>query len=52
MRQSMEKGISVFLCPEGTRNKTDQPLLDFKDGAFRLAIATQKPLAIVYCHKH
>ena len=47
MKKSMEENISVFLCPEGTRNKTKKPLLDFHDGAFRLAIKTQKPLAIL-----
>ena len=46
MRKSLDEGISVFLCPEGTRNRyEDPPLLDFRDGAFRLAIATQTPLA-------
>jgi 1-acyl-sn-glycerol-3-phosphate acyltransferase len=46
MRKSIEDGVSVFICPEGTRNRTDKPLLDFKDGAFRLAIETQVPLAV------
>lgn len=46
MRKSLEEGISVFLCPEGTRNKQeDPPLLDFREGAFRLAVATQTPIA-------
>lgn len=46
MRKSLEEGISVFLCPEGTRNRNeDPPLLDFREGAFRLAIATQTPIA-------
>lgn len=46
MRRSLEEGISVFLCPEGTRNKNEEPpLLEFRDGAFRLAVATQTPLA-------
>jgi 1-acyl-sn-glycerol-3-phosphate acyltransferase len=46
MRKSLDEGISVFLCPEGTRNKYEEPpLLEFRDGAFRLAIATQTPVA-------
>jgi len=47
MRRSIEEGISVFICPEGTRNRTREPLLDFKDGAFRLAIEAQVPLAVL-----
>jgi 1-acyl-sn-glycerol-3-phosphate acyltransferase len=39
-------GIGLHMCiyPEGTRNRSDQPLKAFHDGAFRLAIATGKPL--------
>jgi 1-acyl-sn-glycerol-3-phosphate acyltransferase len=48
MRKSLlEEKISVILFPEGTRNRTEQPLLDFKDGAFRLAIDTQLPIAVL-----
>lgn len=47
MKQSIEEGISVFIYPEGTRNRTAEPLLPFRDGAFRLAIETQIPLAIL-----
>lgn len=48
MKRSLDEGISVFLCPEGTRNRKDEPiLLDFRDGAFRLAIHTKTPLAVL-----
>ena len=47
MKQSIAEGISVFIYPEGTRNRTTEPLLPFRDGAFRLAIETQVPLAIL-----
>lgn len=47
MQQSLEEGVSVFLCPEGTRNQTKELLLPFKDGAFRLAILSKKPLAVL-----
>lgn len=36
--------ISVFICPEGTFNMTHHPLKRFYDGAFRIAIETQKPI--------
>ena len=47
MLSSLREGISVFLAPEGTRNTTADPLLEFKDGAFRLAIAAQIPVAVL-----
>lgn len=48
MKKSLDENISVFLCPEGTRNrKLDPPLLEFRDGAFRLAILTKTPLAVL-----
>jgi 1-acyl-sn-glycerol-3-phosphate acyltransferase len=40
----IKKGISVFICPEGTFNMTHKPLKSFYDGAFRIAIETQKPI--------
>jgi 1-acyl-sn-glycerol-3-phosphate acyltransferase len=47
MVNSLRDNISVFICPEGTRNKTADPLLPFHDGAFRLAIQSQVPLGIL-----
>lgn len=40
----LHKKISVFICPEGTFNMTHHPLKSFYDGAFRIAIETQKPI--------
>ena len=37
---------SIFIYPEGTRNRTDEPLKDFYDGAFRLAIEMQKTIVV------
>ncbi|SEW53523.1 lysophospholipid acyltransferase family protein [Chitinophaga arvensicola] len=44
MKHALSLGIHILLYPEGTRNRTDQPLKDFYDGAFALAIDTQTPL--------
>ena len=44
MRAVLSMGLHMCIYPEGTRNKTDQPLKSFHDGAFRLAVATQKPI--------
>jgi 1-acyl-sn-glycerol-3-phosphate acyltransferase len=40
----LQKRISIFICPEGTFNMTHQPLKSFYDGAFKIAIETQKPI--------
>ena len=47
MRKVIERGISILVFPEGSRNKKlDQPLRDkFYDGAFRIAIEQQIPIA-------
>lgn len=44
LKSVLRKGISVFIFPEGTFNTTHQPLKEFYDGAFRIAIETQTPL--------
>ncbi|MBK7883195.1 MAG: 1-acyl-sn-glycerol-3-phosphate acyltransferase [Chitinophagaceae bacterium] len=41
MKQVLAIGIHMCIYPEGTRNKTGQPLKEFHDGAFRLAVDTQ-----------
>ncbi len=46
LRKKLDKGYSVFIYPEGTRNRTDEPLQPFKSGAFRLAIETGLPIAV------
>lgn len=44
MKQVLEQGLHMCIYPEGTRNKTKDPLKSFKDGAFRLAIETGTPI--------
>ncbi|MFC4261345.1 lysophospholipid acyltransferase family protein [Ferruginibacter yonginensis] len=44
MKQTLKKGIHMCIYPEGTRNRTNQPLKPFYDGAFKLAIDTQKEI--------
>ncbi|WP_143307387.1 lysophospholipid acyltransferase family protein [Chitinophaga vietnamensis] len=44
MKHALSLGLHMLLYPEGTRNRTDQPLKAFYDGAFALAIDTQLPI--------
>jgi 1-acyl-sn-glycerol-3-phosphate acyltransferase len=40
MKAVLEKGMHMSVYPEGTRNRTTEPLKKFHDGAFRLATET------------
>lgn len=44
MVEALREGLHLCLFPEGTRNKTSEPLAKFYDGAFKVAIQTQKPI--------
>lgn len=53
LKSALKHHISIFIFPEGTFNETKEPLKDFFDGAFRIAIETQtpiKPLLLVDTH--
>jgi 1-acyl-sn-glycerol-3-phosphate acyltransferase len=51
MVRKIQGGMSILIFPEGTRNRTEAPLKSFYDGAFRLAIATQKPvMPVLFMH--
>lgn len=44
LKSVLQKGISILVFPEGTFNETNQPLKEFYDGAFRIAIETGAPI--------
>jgi 1-acyl-sn-glycerol-3-phosphate acyltransferase len=44
LKSVLRKGISVLVFPEGTFNLSHEPLKDFYDGAFRIAIETGTPI--------
>lgn len=51
MKRILAIGLDMVIYPEGTRNRTKDPLKNFYDGAFRLAVDTQKPiLPVVLFH--
>ena len=41
-----QETANIEICPEGTRNKTGNPLLPFHPGSFRVATLSKAPLAI------
>ena len=44
MKRVLATGMHMCLYPEGTRNRTAEPMKPFYDGAFRLAVATNKDI--------
>lgn len=44
MQETLDQGIHLCLYPEGTRNKTNEPMQPFFDGAFITAVKAQKPI--------
>lgn len=47
MMSVLKKGMHMCLYPEGTRNRSNEPLKPFYDGAFKLAVDSGK--AIIPC---
>ena len=43
----VKNGISIFIFPEGTRNTTDAPILDFHKGSFKIAQKSGCPIVPV-----
>lgn len=50
-RQIVENGLSVWVFPEGTRNRGSANMLPFKKGAFYMAIKAQVPVVPIV-HQH
>jgi 1-acyl-sn-glycerol-3-phosphate acyltransferase len=44
MKVALENGLNMCIYPEGTRNKSTQPLKEFQNGAFKLAVETKKEI--------
>ncbi|MBC7937167.1 MAG: 1-acyl-sn-glycerol-3-phosphate acyltransferase [Rhizobacter sp.] len=47
MKRTLLNGMHMCIYPEGTRNRTREPMKPFYDGAFKLAVDTKK--AIIPC---
>ena len=44
MKNVLKTGMHMCIYPEGTRNRSTEPLKKFYDGAFKLATDTNKPI--------
>lgn len=44
MKKVLRQGMHMCIYPEGTRNRTSEPLKKFYDGAFKLAVETKTPV--------
>ena len=52
MKQWMDRGTSIMIFPEGSRNRSNEILAPFYNGAFSLAIQAQKPILPVILLDH
>ena len=48
IKKGVKEGSSIFIFPEGTRNKTDTALTPFKEGARIIALKNRLPMLPVY----
>ena len=48
IKKAVNRGESIFIFPEGTRNKTDQPLTSFKEGTRVIALKNRLPILPIY----
>jgi 1-acyl-sn-glycerol-3-phosphate acyltransferase len=44
LKELLSMGINILIFPEGTQNRTKEIMQPFKDGAFRIAMDTEKPI--------
>lgn len=44
LKEILNLGINILIFPEGTQNRSREIMQPFKDGAFRIAVDTQKPM--------
>jgi len=48
VKKGVKEGSSIFIFPEGTRNKTTMPLIDFKEGYRIIALKNRLPILPIY----
>jgi len=52
IKAEVKKGNSIFIFPEGTRNKSEASLIEFKDGFRIIALKNRLPILPVYISTH
>ncbi len=52
VKKGVSEGSSIFIFPEGTRNRTEVPLGEFKDGSRIIALKNRLPILPVYIKSH
>ncbi|MCK4875884.1 MAG: 1-acyl-sn-glycerol-3-phosphate acyltransferase [Sulfurimonas sp.] len=48
IKACVKEGNSIYIFPEGTRNQTDSPIAEFKEGAQIIAIKNRLPMLPVF----
>jgi len=48
IKQAVQRGKSIFIFPEGTRNKTQETLTSFKEGSRIIALKNKLPILPIY----
>ena len=51
-KKAVKEGLSIFIFPEGTRNKTEASLIEFKEGFRIIALKNKIPILPVYISTH
>lgn len=52
IKSHTKEGDSIFIFPEGTRNKSEKSLIEFKDGFRIIAIKNRLPILPVFIRTH
>lgn len=52
VKKRLQEGSSIFIFPEGTRNKTNEPVSSFKEGSRLIAMKNKLPILPVYIEQN
>ncbi|SFV65291.1 1-acyl-sn-glycerol-3-phosphate acyltransferase [hydrothermal vent metagenome] len=52
IKKAVQRGESIFIFPEGTRNKSDKKLTTFKEGSRIIALKNRLPILPLYIESH